>query len=143
MPGVTTRLMPRASAAFMDDTVVPGVTIRKSLSGRDTPRGGAALHVVPSARERNAGTNTDHASRRSTTRKGFSRITGAAPIVVYGGSGKIVAGAPCVPTKTMFQFAPVQRPSVLLRVSHCCWLPDLTSPSTFESASNPTIGQPP
>src|SRR6476646_5207459 len=139
MLGVTSRLRPRASASFMADAVVPGATIMNSLSGRDTPRGRPALHVVPSARERSAGTNTDHAPRRSTTRNGFSLITGAASIVVYGGSGKLVAGAPRDPTNTMFQFAPVQRPSTLLRVSHCCWLPDLTSPSTFESERKPPL----
>src|SRR5437667_11521969 len=43
----------------------------------------------------------------------------------------------------MFQFDPAQLPIALLRVSHCCWLPDLTCPSTFESARKPPLDQPP
>src|SRR5258708_14151920 len=70
-------------------------------------------------------------------------MTGAEPIVVYGGSGKLFGGACPVPTNTMFQFDPVQLPRSLLRVIHCCWLPDLTCPSTFESARKPPLDQPP
>src|SRR5580765_5480960 len=70
-------------------------------------------------------------------------MRGTESIVVYGGSGKLSAGAPRVPTKTMFQFAPFQLPSSLSRVSHCCWLPDLTCPSTLESARKPPLDQPP
>ena len=70
-------------------------------------------------------------------------IAGATSILVYGGSGKLFAGARSVPTNTMFQFDPVQLPSALLRVSHCCWLPDLTCPSTLESARKPPLDQPP
>src|SRR5882762_1715971 len=126
------RLLFRASASFIVAAVVPGLTMTNWLMGCATPRGFPELQVVPSAFERSAGTKTFHSPRRSTTRKGFSRITGATSIVVYGGSGKLFAGACRVPTNTMFQFDPVQLPSALLRVSHCCWLPDLTCPSTLE-----------
>src|SRR5258706_7109238 len=137
------RLFLRASALFIVDAELPGLTMTNSLSGRATPRGFPEIQVVPSAFERSAGTKTPHAPRRSTKRNGFSRITGAASIVVYGGVGKLFDGAPPVPTNTMFQFDPFQLPSALLRVSHCCWLPDLTSPSTFESARKPPLDQPP
>src|ERR1700738_3131412 len=136
------RLLFRASAPFIVAAEVPGVTMTNWLRGRATPRGFPEIQVVPSAFERSAGTKTFHAPRRSTTRNGFSRITGAASTVLYGGSGKVFAGACWVPTKTMFQFDPVQLPSALLRVSHCCWLPDLTCPSTFESARKTPLDQP-
>src|SRR5258706_10054035 len=125
------RLLLRASSLFIVAAELPGFTMTNSVSGRATPRGFPEIHVVPSAFERSAGTNTFHSPRASTKRNGFSRITGAASIVVYGGSGKLFVGAPPVPTNTMFQFDPFQLPSALLRVSHCCWLPDLTCPSTF------------
>src|SRR6185369_7268183 len=128
---------------FIADTDVPGFTMKKSLMGSATPAAFAELHVTPLVFERTAGTNTLHSPRSSTKRKGFSRITGADGSVVYGGSGKLCAGAFFVPTNTMFQFAPFQLPSSLFRVSHCCWLPDRTSPSTFESARNPPLDQPP
>src|SRR6267378_3673112 len=137
------RLLFRASASFIVAAEVPGLTMTNWLKGCATPRGFPELQVVPPAFERSAGTKTFHSPRRSTTRNGFSRITGAASIVVYGGSGKLFDGACSVPTNTMFQFDPFQLPSALLRVSHCCWLPDLTSPSTFESARKPPLDQPP
>src|SRR6266481_4076112 len=115
-----TRLLLRASAPFMVAAGVPGFTMTNSLRGRATPRGFPEIQVGPSAFERSAGTNTFHAPRASMKRNGFSRITGAASIVVYGGSGKLFVGAPPVPTNTMFQFDPFQLPSALLRVSHCC-----------------------
>jgi len=34
-------------------------------------------------------------------------MTGAAATVVYGGDGKLCAGAPGSPTKTWFQFEPL------------------------------------
>src|SRR5438445_13655025 len=143
MPGVMMRLFLRASAPFIVAADVPGFTTTKSLSGRATPRGFPEIQVVPAAFDQSAGTKTFHAPLRSIMRNGFSRITGAASIVVYGGSGKLFVGAPSVPTNTIFQFDPAQLPSVLLRVSHCCWLPDLTCPSTFESARKPPLDQPP
>src|ERR1700720_2485283 len=118
------RLLLRASAPFMVAAEVPAFTMTNSLRGRATPRGVPDAQVVPSAFERSAGTKTFHAPRRSTKRNGFSRITGAASIVVYGGSGKLFVGARSAPTNTMFQFDPFQLPIELFRVSHCCWLPD-------------------
>lgn len=76
-------------------------------------------------------------------RKGFSRTTGVRSTVVYGGLGKLVPGTPWLPTKTMFQLEPVQEPSWELRVSHCCWVPDLTWPSILVSAMKPPLDQPP
>src|SRR4051812_14369302 len=43
----------------------------------------------------------------------------------------------------MFQLEPVQLPSWELRVSHCCWLPELTCPSILLSARSPPLDQPP
>src|SRR5205809_2347597 len=126
MPGVTMRCLLCASASFIAATVVPGFTMTNSPIGCVTPGGSCALHVVPLAFARNAGTNTFHVPRASTNRNGFSRITGAEASVVYGGAGKLCVGALRVPTKTMFQLDPVQLPISLLRVSHCCWLPDFT-----------------
>lgn len=40
--------------------------------------------------------------------------------VVSGGFGNVVAGAPLVPEKTMFQTPPFQLPSCESRVYHCC-----------------------
>src|ERR1700687_3607654 len=137
------RLLLCASAPFIVAAEVPGFTMTDSLRGPGTPRGFPETQVVPSALELSAGTKTFHAPRWSTKRNGFSRITGAASIAVYGGSGKLFVGARSVPTNTMFQFDPFQLPSALLRVSHCCWLPDLTCPSTFESARKPPLDQPP
>src|SRR5689334_14559098 len=111
------RFLSRASALFIVAAEVPGLTIRNWLSGCATPFACPELQLVPRALERSAGTKTFHSPRRSTTRKGFSRITGATSIVLYGGSGKLLAGACRVPTNTMFQFDPVQLPSALLRVS--------------------------
>ena len=82
MPGVMMRLFLRASAPFIVAADVPGFTTMKSLSGRATPRGFPEIQVVPSAFDRSAGTKTFHAPLRSTMRNGFSRITGAASIVV-------------------------------------------------------------
>src|ERR1700736_170767 len=133
------RLLLRASAPFIVAADVPGLMMTNSLKGGATPSGFPEIQVVPSAFERSAGTKTLHAPRWSTMRNGFSRITGAASSVVYGGAGKLFVGARSVPTNTMFQFDPFQLPSALLRVSHCCWLPDLTCPSTFESARKPPL----
>src|ERR1700737_1936775 len=116
------RLLLRASAPFIVAAEAPGLTMTKSLNGRATPSGLPEIQVVPSAFERSAGTKTFHAPRWSTKRNGFSRITGAASIAVYGGSGKLFVGARSVPTNTMFQFDPFQLPSALLGVSPCCWL---------------------
>ena len=40
--------------------------------------------------------------------------------MVYGGFGKLCAGAPCTPENTMFQTPLIQPPIVLSRVYHCC-----------------------
>src|SRR5258708_1190811 len=110
MPGVMMRFL-RASAAFIADAERPGFTMTNSLSACATPGVVPETHVVPWAFERSAGTNTFHAPLASIYRNGFSRTTGTESIVVYGGCGKLSAGAPRVPTNTMFQFAPVQLPS--------------------------------
>src|SRR4051812_22528184 len=143
MPGVMRRCLPRPSAAFINATELPGLMIAKALSGRDVPVALPELHVVPLAFARSSGTKTFHAPRDSTYRNGFSRTSGEEGTVVYGGSGKLCAGAFRVPTNTMFQLAPVHPPSSLFRVSHCCWLPVFTYPSTFESARKPPLDQPP
>jgi hypothetical protein len=62
---------------------------------------------------------------------------------VYGGLGKLPAGAFVSPTNTMFQLDPVQLPISELRVSHCCCEPERTCPSILESAIRPPLDQPP
>ena len=48
-----------------------------------------------------------------------------------------------MPTKTMFQLAPVQLPHSLLREIHCCCGPAPTLPSMSESDIHPPLAQPP
>ena len=47
-----------------------------------------------------------------------------------------------MPTKTMFQLAPVQLPHSLLREIHCCCGPAPTLPSMTESDIQPPLAQP-
>jgi hypothetical protein len=47
-----------------------------------------------------------------------------------------------MPTKTMFQLAPVQEPHSLLRLIHCCCVPEPTLPSMRESDIQPPLAQP-
>lgn len=54
--------------------------------------------------------------------------------VVYGGSGKLCAGAPSTPENTMFQTAFCQPPTEESRVYHCCWEYGPTVPSMRLSA---------
>ena len=48
-----------------------------------------------------------------------------------------------MPTKTMFQLAPVQLPHSLLREIHCCCGPESTLPSMRVSDIQPPLAQPP
>src|SRR5882757_9133943 len=123
MPGVISRCLPWASAAFMSATVVPALTMRKFAIGIDVPAGFCASQLVACASRRTPGTNTCQAPAESTCRNGFSRTTGDFGTEVTGGVGKVVAGALAVPTNTMFQLEPTQLPSTELRVTHCCWVP--------------------
>ena len=63
--------------------------------------------------------------------------------VFSGGSGQRPAGGFATPTKTMFQFAPVQLPQAALRENHCCCEPEFTCPSILQSARKPPLDQPP
>ena len=54
--------------------------------------------------------------------------------MVYGGFGKVFAGAPCTPEKTMFQTRVAELPRLLSRVYHCCWENGLHWPTTRLSA---------
>src|SRR5882724_4674456 len=74
-------------------------------------------------------------------RYGFSSEVGVWFTVVYGGLGKLWAGTPVSPTNTMFQFEPVQLPSLSLRMMNCCWVPELTWPVTTESLMKPPEDQ--
>ncbi len=47
-------------------------------------------------------------------------MTGVCAIVVYGGFGKLCAGAPTTPENTMFHTPLTQPPTWLSRVNHCC-----------------------
>ena len=62
--------------------------------------------------------------------------------MVYGGEGKLLAGAPSTPEKTMFHTPLVQPPMVLSRVYHCCWEYGPTVPSILLSAMHPPLAQP-
>src|SRR5688572_18042292 len=95
------------------------------------------VQVTPALLLRSAGARTPHAPEESTTRKGFSRTIGVWAILVYGGLGQEPAGALTTPTKTMFQFDPVQPPHWVLREIHCCWVAELTAPSTTVSDIQP------
>jgi hypothetical protein len=73
----------------------------------------------------------------SVYRYGFSSLTGVVPSVVYGGDGKLCAGAPCTPENTMFQTEPFHEPMVLSRVYHCCCEQGPMFPVTRLSAMYP------
>src|SRR5882724_5235148 len=70
-------------------------------------------------------------------------MVGAEPTVVNGGDGKLCPGTPESPTKTWFQFDPLQLPIAELRVRNCCCEPDWICPSILESAMKPPDDQPP
>src|SRR5690242_3615706 len=102
--------------------------------GSEVPGAAPPVQSGPCAPERRAGTNTCQPPEESTYRNGFSRVTGLCATVVYGGLGKPVAGAPVSPTKTMFQFCPVQPPFIAVSwVRNCCCVPELICPDTRES----------
>ena len=87
---------------------------------------------------RGAGTKTCQVSVSSTKRYGRSRLTGVAARVVYGGFGKVWAGAPRTPENTWFHTALLQPPTTPSRVSHCCWDPLMTN-AVRESAMKPPL----
>lgn len=89
--------------------------------------------VTPRALVRFSGRKTRY-SAPLRYRNGFSRETGVVSSVVYGGSGKLWAGAPSTPENTMFQTPLSQLPIALSRVYHCCWEYGPTWPSIRESA---------
>src|SRR6202789_3419844 len=68
---------------------------------------------------------------------------GVSAILVYGGTGHSPAGGLGTPTKTMFQFAPVQLPHSLFLEIHCCCGPAPTLPSISESDIHPPLAHPP
>jgi hypothetical protein len=115
--------------------------MRKSAIGIDVPAGFCASQLVACASCRTSGTKTCQAPLLSTYRNGFSLITGDFGTDVTGGAGKVVAGALAVPTKTMFQLEPTQLPSDELRVTHCCWVPELIWPVSRQSAMKPPLDQ--
>src|ERR1039457_5966777 len=99
-------------------------------------------HVIPTLSLYNSGTRTLNSPAAFTCRNGFSRTTGVCTTIVYGGEGHAPCGGCTTPTKTMFQFAPVQLFQSQLRETHCCSLPGSTSPSTSKSATPPPLAQP-
>src|SRR5882757_3823030 len=111
--------------------------------GSDTPSGLQPSQLVAWLSVRTAGTNTWYAPSLSTYRNGFSRTTGVWAIDVYGGVGKLVAGAFATPTNTKFQFEPTQPPTTEFRVIHCCWVPELTWPVIWQSAIKPPLAHEP
>ena len=98
------------------------------------PGVGADSQVAPEVLVRRFGTSTLIAPAASTNRYGFSRITGVVATVVYGGLGKLCAGAPCTPTKTLFQTAFWLLPMLESRVNHCCWENGCSAPMIRLSA---------
>src|SRR5689334_1222160 len=105
MPGVNSRLSPPASAALMVAAESPGCATKNRVSGIELPGPAPPAQVMPAVLVRSVGTNTWYAPPESTYRNGFSRTTGACPTTVYGGFGKLCAGAPATPTNTLFQTA--------------------------------------
>src|SRR5205085_2115578 len=102
-------------------------------SGSEVPRGVPLPQVTPRALVRCSGRKTRN-SAPLTYRNGFSRETGVVSSVVYGGFGKLCAGAPCTPEKTMFQTPLSQLPIALSLVYHCCCEYGPTWPSMRLSA---------
>src|SRR5580658_4663373 len=110
--------------------------------GIDLPGVSPRCQVMPTLWVRSEGTRTLQLPRASTMRNGFSRTTGVSATLVYGGAGHSPAGGCGTPTKTMFQFEPVQLPHSLLREIHCCCEPEPTFPSTSESDIHPPLAHP-
>jgi hypothetical protein len=138
-PGVSSRFLPRASWELMACTESPGLATKKSLSGMVRPAVRSVDHEVPLELCCAAGTRTLYRPCSSTNRYGFSRLTGVAASVVYGGFGKVASlGAPTTPEKTWFHTPLDQLLTVLLRVSHCCCEPLMTS-GMSESAMKPPL----
>src|SRR3954454_24921839 len=106
---------PCASAWLIFAAPSEGRATKNWLIGIDVPAVVPLVQLAPDAFVRNAGTNTRYLPAPSTYRNGFSRETGVDPSVVYGGLGKLCAGAPWTPENTMFQTEPVQLPNVLSR----------------------------
>src|SRR6202042_1592863 len=117
---------PPDSAALICATVLLGVAMKKSLIGSEVPGVLPPAQETPCELVRFEGTNTSQFPEESMYRYGFSSTVGVVPTVVY--AGKLCAGTPVLPTNTMFQFEPVQLPSLSLRMMNCCWVPELTWP---------------
>src|ERR1700743_3564780 len=112
MPGVKNRLQPEASIELIVAAVVPGLTTKNWLIGSEVPGVGTrGAQLAPEALVRSEGRNTRYLPVPSTNRYGTSREMGVVASVVSGGFGNVVAGAPLVPEKTMFQTPPFQLPS--------------------------------
>src|ERR1700753_2883223 len=145
-PGVSSRSLPRASAASMATIEVLGVAMKNLLIGRAVPA------VLPFGQDGPAvffcsdGTNTLNAPELLGCRSGSSWVCGLVSSVVYGlalpglPSVKLVAGAPGSPEKPWFQ-TPFDQPSrSVLRNMNCCWEPLVTvPPENDESAMKPPL----
>src|SRR5262245_47094060 len=98
----------------------------------EDPGVGPSTQDGPAALRRTADTKTRQEPAESTYRNGLSLLTGAVARVVYGGLGKVCAGAPFTPAKTWFHTALDQGPMLLLRTRNCCCDPLVMAP-VFES----------
>src|SRR4029453_16437254 len=92
-----------------------GLARKKSDRGIDSPAVGPVSHVVPDVSVRAPGTNTLYVPSASTYRYGFSRRPGVVARVVYGGLGKVCAGAPWTPANPWFHTALDHPPMLLFR----------------------------
>src|SRR5579863_2707363 len=110
--------------------------------GIERPGVSPECQVIPALSFCKAGTRTNQRPCPSTSRNGFSFTTGVRSTLVYGGLGHSPAGGFLTPTKTMFQFEPVQLPHSLLREMNCCCVPESTFPSIWLSAIQPPLAQP-
>src|SRR5918997_1319128 len=131
--------MPRASALSIALTGSEGRAMKKSRSGIVRPAVTPSSQVTPRELVCAEGTRTPYLPCASTNRYGFSRLTGVASSVVYGGVGEGgAAGGPRAPAKTWFQ-TPFDHPAIsLLRVSHCCCEPLMVN-GRRESAMKPPL----
>src|SRR2546421_5082588 len=101
----------------MSCTESDGVATKKSVIGTVRPGVRPFAQETPRVLVAAAGTRTLYLPCGSRKRYGFSRLTGVAPSVVYGGFGKAASsGAPATPEKTWFHTPLDQPPSSLLRV---------------------------
>src|SRR5918912_207649 len=134
------RFFPCARASLITSMLSDGFATKKFEIGIECPGVGPLAHVGPTPSRWTSGTKTLQASFAPTVRYGASRDTGFVASVVYGGFGKLCAGAPTTPANTWFQTPFVHESTSLFRTRNCCCDPFNTTLSlNFESAAKPPL----